>query len=136
MSSRMQVYDFSRAAMLSRSRSPKPRRATPSQAQGTLFARLAARLKPHTRSAAILGSPRRTWKANRNSIEEPKDCQGEIQQGNKIGGGKIKSSEVMQGPFVSASSSRLTLARPANAASLAGPLRAISAWAPGSPPTG
>jgi hypothetical protein len=38
--------------------------------------------------------------------------------------------------FVSASSSRLTLARPAFAASLAGLLRAIFAWAPGSPPTG
>src|SRR5215831_19995169 len=35
-------------------------------------------------------------------------------------GPKIKSSEVVQGPFVSASSSRLTLARPAFVASLAG----------------
>jgi hypothetical protein len=45
-------------------------------------------------------------------------------------------SEVVWGSFVSASSSRLTLARPAFAASLAGLLRAIFAWAPGSPPTG
>jgi len=42
----------------------------------------------------------------------------------------------MLGPFVSASSSRMTLARPAFAASLAGLLRAIFARAPGSPPTG
>ena len=49
---------------------------------------------------------------------------------------KIESSEVLSGPFVSASSSRLTLARPALALSLAGVQRAIFAWAPGSPPTG
>ena len=36
------------------------------------------------------------------------------------GAQKIKSSEVVWGPFVSASSSRMTLARPAFAASLAG----------------
>jgi len=49
---------------------------------------------------------------------------------------KNKSSEVMQGSFVSASSSRLTLARPALATRPCGVLRAIFAWAPGSPPTG
>jgi len=43
---------------------------------------------------------------------------------------------VVWGPFVSASSSRLTLARPALAAFPCGVPRAIFAWAPGSPPTG
>ncbi len=61
--------------------------------------------------------------------------------GNQLGwnrsfSAKIESSEVVLGPFASASSSRLTLARPAIAASFAGLLRAIFAWAPGLPPTG
>jgi|HubBroStandDraft_6_1064221.scaffolds.fasta_scaffold03313_4 hypothetical protein len=49
---------------------------------------------------------------------------------------KFKSSEVVLGPFVSASSSRSTLARPAIAASLDGMPHAIFARAPGLPPTG
>jgi hypothetical protein len=110
VSSRMRVYAFSRAATLSRSRSPKPCRATPSQAQGAPFTRLAARLKTHTRGAAIArqrdAEPK---KVTETQSRKPKGA-GRIQQGKEIGGRKNKSSEVVQSPFVSASSSRLTLA--------------------------
>ena len=51
-------------------------------------------------------------------------------------GPKNKSSEVVWDPFLSASSSLLTLARPAFVAFPCGAQRAIFAWAPGSPPTG
>jgi len=86
-------------------------------------------LRPQNQSKLILNKEAGKPGANETHRREKK-C------GSGLSAQKYKSSEVVLGPFVSASSSLLDPCSTCYAASLAGALHAIFARAPGSPPTG